>query len=130
LHPEVVERLALPARSAAVELDLDALPARATSVAPHISPFPPVHLDIAVIVPAAVAAQDVTDALAAGGGELLESIRLFDVYAGDQVAGGSKSLAFSLVVRAADRTLTAVEAVEVRDAALAEAAARTGARLR
>jgi len=130
LHPQVVERLGLPARSAALELDLDALPARATPVAPRISPFPPVHLDLAVVVPAAAAAHDVTAALTTGGGELLESVRLFDVYAGDQVAGGSKSLAFALVIRAADRTLTAAEALQVRDAALAEANARTGATLR
>ena len=130
LHPEVVARLGLPARSAALELDLDALPARATPVAPRISPFPPVHLDLAVVVPAAAAAQDVTEALTAGGGDLLESVRLFDVYAGDQVAGGSKSLAFALVIRAADRTLTAAEALQVRDAALAEASSRTGAALR
>ncbi len=129
LHPEVVERLALPARSAALELDLDALPERPTPVAPRISPFPPVHLDIALVVPQAARAQDVTDALVAGGGDLLESVRLFDVYSGDQVAG-AKSLAFALVVRAADRTLTAAEALLVRDAAIAEAGSRTGAALR
>ena len=130
LHPEVVERFGLPARSAALEMNLDALPARATPVAPRISPFPPVHLDLAVVVPAEVQAQDVTDALASGGGDLLESVRLFDVYAGDQVAAGAKSLAFALVVRAPDRTLTAKEAIEVRDAALAEAASRMAAALR
>ena len=130
LHPEVVERLGLPARSAALELDLDAIPERATPVAPRISPFPPVHLDVALVVPEAVLAHDVTEALVAGGGELLESVRLFDVYSGDQVAAGSKSLAFALVVRAPDRTLTAADALAVRDAAVAEASTRTGAALR
>lgn len=130
LHPEVVERLGLPARSAALELDLDGLPERPTPVGPRISPFPPVHLDLALVVPAGVLAQDVTDALVSGGGDLLESVRLFDVYSGDQVAGGAKSLAFALVVRAPDRTLTAAEALAVRDSALAVAASRTGAALR
>ena len=130
LHPETVERLGLPARSAALELDLDALPDPPTPVAPRISPFPPVHLDLAVVVPEAVRAQDITDALTAGGGSLLESVRLFDVYSGNQVAADFKSVAFALVVRAPDRTLTAVEALTVRDAALAEAASRTGAVLR
>jgi phenylalanyl-tRNA synthetase beta chain len=69
-------------------------------------------------------------ALREGAGPLLESIRLFDVYTGDQVGVGRRSLAFSLRLRAADRTLTAEEAVAVRDAAVAEAAARTGAELR
>ncbi len=130
LHPEVVERLGLPARSAAVELDLDVLPDRATPVAPRISPFPPVHLDLALVVPADTQASDVTDALVAGGGGLLESVRLFDLYVGDQVAEGAKSLAFALVVRAPDRTLTAADALAVRDAALQQAASRTGATLR
>lgn len=130
LHPGVVERLGLPARSAVLEIDLDALPARATPVAPRISPFPPVHLDVALVVTKEALAQDVTDALVAGGGDLLESVRLFDVYSGDQVAGGSKSLAFALVVRAPDRTLTAADALAVRDAAVARAAACTGATLR
>ncbi len=130
LHPEVIDRLGLPPRSAAMELDLDALPPAEVQVAPHISPFPPVHLDLAVVVQAEVAVAAVTNALRDGAGDLLESLRLFDVYTGDQLASGAKSLAFSLVVRAPDRTLTAAEAVAVRDAALAEAAARTGATLR
>jgi phenylalanyl-tRNA synthetase beta chain len=130
LHPAVVERLGLPARTAALELDLDALPAAGLPQGPRISPFPPVLLDLAVVVDAAVPADDVTAALSAGGGALLESVRLFDVYTGERVAAGTKSLAFSLVVRATDRTLTAAEATAVRDAALGEAAARTGATLR
>jgi phenylalanyl-tRNA synthetase beta chain len=95
-----------------------------------VSPFPPVHLDVALIVDAAVDADSVMHALKAGGGDLLESTRLFDVYDGDQIADGKKSLAFSLVVRATDRTLTVAEATAVRDAAVASAAARTGAEIR
>ena len=93
-------------------------------------PIRPVHLDLAVVVDSSVPAGDVLHALRDGGGELLESLRLFDVYAGDQVGAGSKSLAFAMVVRAPDRTLTAAEATEVRDAALAAAAKRVGAALR
>ena len=130
LHPEVIERWGLPARSAALELDLGALPAPAVPVAPHISPFPPVHLDLALVVPAGALAADVTAAVVQGGGPLLESVRLFDVYTGDRVASGTKSLAFALVVRAPDRTMTAAEALAVRDRAVAEAAERTGASLR
>ena len=61
---------------------------------------------------------------------MLESLRLFDVYVGGQLGEGKKSLAFALRLRAPDRTLTVEEAVAVRDAALVEAAARTGAVLR
>ena len=130
LHPEVIDRWGLPARSAALELDLAALPAAAVPVAPRISPFPPVHLDLALVVPADARAADVTAAVVRGGGPLLESVRLFDVYAGDRVAPGTKSLAFALVVRAPDRTMTAAEALVVRDRAVAAASAQTGASLR
>jgi phenylalanyl-tRNA synthetase beta chain len=130
LAPAVVERLGLPPRTAAIELNLDALPGRQPPIAPVISPYPPVHLDVALVVDAAVAAADVTAALHDGGGELLESVRLFDVYVGDQVGAGRKSLAFAMVVRAPDRTLTAADATAVRDAAVAVAAERTGAVLR
>ena len=60
----------------------------------------------------------------------LESIRLFDVYTGEQAGAGRKSLAYTLRFRAPDRTLTAEEASAARDAAVAEAARRTGAVLR
>jgi phenylalanyl-tRNA synthetase beta chain len=61
---------------------------------------------------------------------LLESLHLFDVYTGDQAGEGRKSLAYTLRFRAPDRTLTAEEANAARDAAVAEAARRTGAVLR
>ena len=66
----------------------------------------------------------------AGAGGLLESVRLFDVYTGEQVGEGRKSLAYKLTFRAPDRTLTAEEAVAARDTAVAAAAERVGAALR
>ncbi len=74
-----------------------------------------------------VAAGDVEAALRDGAGDLLESIRLFDVYAGEQIGEGKKSLAFALRFRAPDRTLTEDETAAARDAAVAVAAERTGA---
>ncbi|TKV58940.1 phenylalanine--tRNA ligase subunit beta [Nakamurella flava] len=130
LAPSVVERLGLPPRTVALEVNLDGLPDPVPAVAPRISPYPAVNLDLAVVVPVGTAAADVQDALRGGGGELLESVRLFDVYTGDRVPAGTKSLAFALQVRAADRTLTAADATAVRDAALAVAGERLGARLR
>ncbi|MEJ8278084.1 phenylalanine--tRNA ligase subunit beta [Pseudonocardia spirodelae] len=130
LHPKVVEALGLPARTAAAEIDLDALPLRENLPVPRVSPFPPVAVDVALVADESVPAADLADALTAGAGELLESVRLFDVYTGDQVGAGKRSLAFSLRLRAADRTLTSEEANTARDAAIAEAAARHGAALR
>jgi phenylalanyl-tRNA synthetase beta chain len=82
---------------------------------------------VALVVDASVPAADVEAALREGAGELLESIRLFDVYTGDQVGEGRKSLAYALRFRALDRTLKEGEAAAARDAAVALAAERTGA---
>ncbi|UYP17325.1 phenylalanine--tRNA ligase subunit beta [Rhodococcus sp. Z13] len=130
LHPAVVEKAGLPPRTCAFELDLDALPFVESFPAPTVSPFPAVLQDVAVVVDASVPAADVEAALRSGGGELLEDIRLFDVFQGAQVGENRKSLAFALRFRAADRTLTEDEASAARDAAVAAAAAAVGAELR
>ncbi len=77
-----------------------------------------------------VPAADVGRALREGGGDLLEDVRLFDVYTGEQVGEGHRSLAFALRMRATARTLTADESAAVRTAAVALAAERYGAVLR
>ena len=95
-----------------------------------LSTFPVAKEDVALVVDEEVSAAQVREALVAGGGELLESVQLFDVYAGEQVGEHRKSLAFSLRLRAADRTLTDAEAAEARDAAVARAEQVCGAQLR
>jgi phenylalanyl-tRNA synthetase beta chain len=129
LHPEVCRAFGLPARSAAAEIDLDALiaAAPATGDIPVISAFPVAKEDVALIVDEDVPAATVESALRTGAGALLESISLFDVYTGPQVGKGKKSLAYALRFRAPDRTLTDAEAAAARDAAVAVAAERTGA---
>ncbi|MCL3860087.1 phenylalanine--tRNA ligase subunit beta [Actinotalea sp. K2] len=138
LHPGVVATLGLPARTVAFEIDLDLLvgaapdgPVQATPV----STFPVAKEDIALVVDMAVPAAAVLDAVRVGAsssvaGDIVEELRLFDVYSGTQVGEGKKSLAFSLRLRAPDRTLTSVEAAGVREAALAEANRQVGAVLR
>jgi len=132
LHPRVITALGLPARTCAMELDLDRVAALSGGVvaAPSISSYPVATQDVALIVDDAVPVADVEAALRAGAGELLESLRLFDVFTGEQIGAGRKSLAFALRFRAPDRTLTVDEASAARDAAVAEAARRTGAVLR
>ena len=130
LHPKVVETLGLPKRTCAMELDLDAVPLPDGRPAPSVSTYPPVLQDIALVVPADVPAAELASALRAGAGALLEDVSLFDVYTGDQVAEGSRSLAYKLRFRAAERTLTAEEAAVARDAAVAAAKERFGAVLR
>jgi phenylalanyl-tRNA synthetase beta chain len=130
LHPAVVERSGLPKGTCAVELNLDAIPITEVLPAPTVSPFPAVFQDVALVVDNDVAAQSVVDTVRAGAGELLEDVRLFDVYTGPQIGEGRKSLALALRFRATDRTLTEDEASVAREAAVQAAADRLGAVLR
>jgi phenylalanyl-tRNA synthetase beta chain len=134
LHPRVTTALELPARTCAAEVDLDALVAAAEArgpvSAPTVSPYPPSSVDVALVVEQATPAAQVADALREGAGDLLEELRLFDDYRGPQVGEGRRSLAFTLRMRAPDRTLTDVEVLAARDAAVAEAGRRAGAVLR
>jgi phenylalanyl-tRNA synthetase beta chain len=138
LHPRVIAAFGLPDRTSAMELDMSVIETAADALEPVLAPvlstYPPAVQDVALIVNAAVPAIDVEQALAAGAaavpGLALEDLSLFDVYTGDQAGEGRKSLAYSLRFRAPDRTLTAEEASAARDAAVAEAARRTGAVLR
>ncbi|WP_282797415.1 phenylalanine--tRNA ligase subunit beta [Streptomyces sp. CC224B] len=132
LHPRVVKALGLPARTCAMELNLDLLQeaGEGTPRAPRISSFPVATQDVALVVDQDVPAAVVEAYLRDGAGDLLEDIRLFDVFTGDQVGEGRKSLAYALRFRAPDRTLTVEEASAARDAAVARAAETTGAVLR
>ncbi|MFG2131248.1 phenylalanine--tRNA ligase subunit beta [Streptomyces sp. NPDC048751] len=133
LHPRVVKALGLPERTSAMELNLDALEQAGdgTPQAPSISTFPVATQDVALVVDRSVPHADVEAALREGAGELLEGIRLFDVYENaEQLGEGKKSLAYALRFRAVDRTLTVDEASAARDAAVALAGERAGAVLR
>jgi phenylalanyl-tRNA synthetase beta chain len=131
LHPRVITALGLPERSCAVELDLDALPVPAPPVAPHLSTYPPVLLDVALVVPTQVPAAAVEATLRSAAGPLLESVRLFDVYTDAARLGeGLRSLAFALRFRAPDRTLTVEEASAARDTAVGATVEAHGAQLR
>ncbi|HUR15505.1 MAG TPA: phenylalanine--tRNA ligase subunit beta [Mycobacteriales bacterium] len=134
LHPRVVASLDLPPRAVAAEVDLDALVTAAVAAgparAPHVSPYPPSSVDVALVVAEQVLAADVQRTLARSAGELLEHLALFDVFTGPQVGPGRKSLAYTLRFRAPDRTLTDAEVLAARDGAVAAAAQEHGAVLR
>ncbi len=129
LHPQACRAVGVPARTAVVEIDLDALMDHAPEVVagPEFSTYPVAKEDVALVVDAATTSGEVEAALREGAGDLLESVRLFDVYTGAQVGDGRKSLAFALRFRAPDRTLTEAETGAARDAAVALAAERCGA---
>jgi phenylalanyl-tRNA synthetase beta chain len=134
LHPRTVAALGLPPRAVAGEVDLDALVAAAVGAgpvrAPHVSPYPPSSVDVALVVAEDVLAADVERTLRGAAGELLEHLALFDVFTGPQVGEGNRSLAYTLRFRATDRTLTDAEVLAARDAAVAAAAQAHGAVLR
>ncbi|MFC6883063.1 MULTISPECIES: phenylalanine--tRNA ligase subunit beta [Actinomadura] len=130
LHPRVIKAYGLPARTCAMELEMRRLGEPRLPRSPKVSTYPVATQDVALVVGADVPAGEVEGALREGAGDLLESIRLFDLYTGEQVGEGRKSLAYTLRFRAPDRTLTAEEASAARDAAVAVAADRTGATLR
>ncbi|HMM95905.1 phenylalanine--tRNA ligase subunit beta [Phycicoccus sp.] len=129
LHPKVVAALGLPARTVGGELDLDALTRAAdrTVTARTLATYPMAQSDVALVVDRSVPAAQVRAALVAGGGDLLEEVRLFDVYEGDQVGEGHRSLAYRLTFRSPERTMTTEEVSALRDAAVAEAARALGA---
>jgi len=130
LHPAVIERSGLPKGTCAIELNLDAIPIPEWLPAPRVSPFPAVFQDVSLVVSADVPAQAVADAVRDGAGELLEDVKLFDVFTGPQIGAERRSLTFALRFRAPDRTLTEDDASAARDAAVRCAAERLDAELR
>jgi phenylalanyl-tRNA synthetase beta chain len=108
LHPAVQRAFDLPAPVFFAELSLDrleALPGRQIVHRP-LPRFPAVQRDLAVVLPAGVPAMEVSRAIRAIPNPYLKRVMLFDVYAGEQVGAGRKSLACSLLYQADDRTLT------------------------
>ena len=133
LHPLVARAWDLPGDSiAAFEVDVDRLvdlhPGPA--LAQDLTTFPALLQDIAVVVAEDVPAARVESVVRAAGGDLLRSARVFDVYRGEQVGKGSKSLALRLEFRAADRTLSDDDVSERRAAIEQALGTEIGGRLR
>jgi phenylalanyl-tRNA synthetase beta chain len=108
LHPVVAGRLDLTDRVAVAQIDITALAVRVDEPASFrdVPRFPPVRRDLAVIVAEDVPAGAVRAAIVDAAGALLGRSELFDLFRGEAIPQGRKSLAFSLEFRAADRTLT------------------------
>ena len=128
LHPRIVSAYGLPERSVAFAVALSGLPDSALVRPTTVGTMPAAVQDVALIVDSTVSAADIEGALRAGAGDLLESITLFDRY--DKIGDGKISLAFTLVFRAQDRTLTGEEVSAMREAATAVAASKFGAVVR
>jgi len=133
VHPLVREAFDLPDQPVCLaEFDLEALLERAEAARyfEPISRFPAVIQDLAVVVDEEVPAQRVREVILRAGGELLKRVELFDVYRGEPVPPGKKSLAYSLTYQAQDRTLTDQEVARVQERIVRRLAEELGARLR
>ena len=131
VHPLVCREWDLEA-AAGFEVDLAALVDEASigdEAFADLTSFPAVFQDLAVVVPNEVSAAQVREAILAGGGELLRAAHVFDLYEGEQLGEGRKSLALRLEFRAADRTLTDDE-VAARRRAIADELSALGGSLR
>jgi phenylalanyl-tRNA synthetase beta chain len=132
VHPDVAKEYGIDTPLFAAELDFEAA-LSASDMTRHYTPlrrYPAVTRDIALLADDEVTVADIENIAAANGGDLLESVGLFDVYRGEQIEDGKKSLAFNLVYRSGDRTLTDEEVNQIHARILKEIAEKTGATLR
>ena len=132
LHPRVIADLGLPGPMVAFELDLDAVadPKRRRKAAPDLSAFQPLRRDFAFLVDAGVAADAVLRAAKGAERTLIAGVSLFDVYEGDKLPEGKKSLAVEVTFQPKDRTLTDAEIEAACQKVIAAVAKSTGAALR
>ncbi|WP_031516057.1 phenylalanine--tRNA ligase subunit beta [Desulfofalx alkaliphila] len=108
LHPNVLESYQLPHRAVACKFDIQDLmdAERQQPKFQSLPKFPAVERDLALIVKQSVPVQQMIDVINKAAGKIMKSVKVFDVYVGSQVAEGYKSVAFSLLFQASDRTLT------------------------
>jgi len=132
VHPDVSEAWEIRGEVFLAEFALEVL-------APYINPrrsyweigqYPAVRRDLALVADREVPAGEIEATLRAAGGELLESLQLFDVYEGERIPAGKRSLAYSMTFRAKDRTLTEEEVNKIQNNLLTAVAKKHGAQLR
>jgi phenylalanyl-tRNA synthetase beta chain len=132
LHPRVLSALDLPGPIAVFELNLDAVgePKRRRKAAPDLPPFQPIRRDFAFLVDSEVSADAVLRVARGADRALITGVSLFDVYQGDRLPAGKKSLAIEIVFQPRERTLTDAEIEAASQKVVAAVAKATGATLR
>lgn len=133
LHPDLCEKLEISKRIYVLEIDLDILAALSKTKKKTFKPlpkFPSVRRDIALIVDESVPVGGILAEIDKIGSSLIEDAEVFDVYSGENVGAGKKSVAVSLQLRAADKTLTEEEVNKVQEKALKKLGLVLGAELR
>jgi phenylalanyl-tRNA synthetase beta chain len=134
LHPLVAQQVVGGSKTPvlAADLDLELIIASVPSrfITRPVSKFPPVVEDIALVVDAGLPAAQVEALIRQVGGKLLSEVRLFDVFQGEQLGAGKKSLAYRLTYQAEDKTLTDNEVAKIREKIVKRAKDVLGAVLR
>ncbi|QGU94969.1 phenylalanine--tRNA ligase subunit beta [Clostridium bovifaecis] len=132
IHPDVAEKYGVEERCYIAELNLDILYRNATMEKRYtpLPKFPAVTRDIAILVDENILVQEIEDAIKNQGGKLLESVKLFDIYQGKQIPQGQKSIAYALVYRGENRTLTDNDVNKVHDKIVRTLEQKLGAELR
>ncbi|HEY5548616.1 MAG TPA: phenylalanine--tRNA ligase subunit beta [Coriobacteriia bacterium] len=132
MHPSVLDSYECPGPVAVFELQLKPLLKAARDVRPFVDlpKFPGVKMDLAIVVSDGVPAERVEQAIRSAGGKLLDEARLFDAYRGEGVAPGHTSLAFALVYRDPERTLTDEQVAVLHDKVVRKVTGAVGGELR
>ncbi len=131
-HPDVCDAYGISEACYLAELSFDALSGAADNAKTYkkLPKYPAVSRDLALLADDAVLAGDIAQIIEKAAGKILDSIKLFDVYKGPQIPQGKKSMAYSVTLRAADRTLTDQEIGKVMDKILESLECSAGVKLR
>ncbi|CED71506.1 phenylalanyl-tRNA synthetase beta chain [Aliivibrio wodanis] len=130
VHPELERKFGLNGRTIMFEIEWDAINTRVIPEAAAVSKFPANRRDIAIVADEAIASGDIVAECLASGGELLTSAKLFDVYRGQGVEDGKKSLAIALTLQSVERTLEEADITSAVDAIVAAIGEKFSATLR
>ncbi len=133
IHPKVAQDFEIDAPVVAFELDVDTLDKCMQPARPFVDvpTFPAIEIDQNFVVKDNVTNEKLIQVMGSAGGKLLEDVSLFDVYRDDErVGAGKKSMAYKLIYRASDRTLTADEVERAHEKLVKKVCGATGASVR
>ncbi|GFP76765.1 phenylalanine--tRNA ligase subunit beta [Clostridium fungisolvens] len=132
IHPDVADNYGIDANAYVAELDLDILYANSNTEKKYkpLPKYPAVTRDIALLVEDAILVQEIEETIRKAGGNLVETVKLFDVYKGKQIPEGKKSIAYAISYRDENKTLTDNEVNKVHEKILRSLEYKLGAQLR
>ncbi len=132
IHPTVCNNYSLPVKAYVAEIDFNTVFENIDTKKSYVPlpKFPAVTRDIAILIDDSVPVADIEDVIRSCGGKILEELKLFDVYKGNQIPENKKSVAYALTLRSSERTLTDDEMKDVMNKILKNLSEKLGAELR